>query len=90
MAAQSCHIMLWQQALATGIKALAAKLARKGIRELQAIERDFKKYWTSRNKGTTAKCSPFLRWRMENYRRGVLHFPPEAARLAKPKTYAAE
>lgn len=90
MAAQSCHIMLWQQALATGNKALATKLARKGIRELQAIERDFKKYWPSRNKGTTAKCSPFLRWRMEDYRRGVLHFPPEAARLAKPKTYAAE
>ena len=90
MAAQSCHIMLWQQALAAGKKQLARKLARNGIRKLQAIERDFKKYWPLRNKGTTAKCSPFLRWRMDDYHRGVLHFPPEAARMAKPKTYAAE
>jgi len=90
MAAESCHIMLWQQALAAGKQALARKLAREGIRRLQAIERDFKSYWPSRNKGTTLKCSPFLRWRMEDYRRGKLHFPPDAARLTKPKNYAAE
>jgi hypothetical protein len=90
MAAQSCEIMLWQQALAAGNKTLARKLAKSGIRELQSIERDFKAYWPRRNKATTAKCSPFLQWRIEDYRRGKLHFPPDVARLTKAKTYAAE
>jgi len=90
MAAQSCRIMLWQQALAAGRRPDAARLAKSGIRELQAIERDFKRYWPTRNKATTAKCSPFLRWRINDYRAGKLHFPPETARLVKPKTYAAE
>lgn len=90
MAEQSCHIMLWQQALAGSGKAIARRLAQKGIRELQEIDREFKAYWSLRNKGTTARCSPFLRWRINDLRRGLLHFPPEAARMAKPKTYAAE
>ena len=90
MAEQSCHIMLWQQALAAGKKAFAHQLARTGIRELQALERDFKAYWPRRNKATTAKSSPFLRWRMDDYRAGKLHFPPKVAAVAKPKTYAAE
>ena len=90
MAAQSCHIMLWQQALATGKTGKARQFAKSGIRALQSLERDFKAYWPTRNKGTTAKCSPFLQWRINDYRRGVLHFPPELARLAHPKTYAAE
>ena len=81
MAAQSCHIMLWQQALAAGQKKLARKLARSGIRALEAIECDFKAYWPVRNKATTAKCSPFLRWRINDYRRGILHFSPNVARL---------
>jgi hypothetical protein len=89
MAGQSCHIMLWQQALAAGTSE-ARQLARAGIRDLQAIDRDFKAYWPLRNKATTAKCSPFLRWRIADYRAGQLHFPPEAAVLATPKTYAAE
>jgi len=55
-------------------------LAQRGIRDLKAIERDFKAYWPTRNKGTTAKCSPFLRWRMNDYQRGGLHFLPEVAR----------
>jgi hypothetical protein len=90
MAAQSCHIMLWQQALAAGRKAEACKLARSGIRALETIEREFKSHWPMRNKATTAKCSPFLRWRINDYRRGLLHFPPVVARCATPKTYAAE
>jgi len=90
MAAQSCRIMLWQQALAEGRPLDAKRMAQTGIRELQAIERDFKRYWPTRNKATTAKCSPFLQWRINDYRRGKLHFPPEAARIAQPKTYAAE
>lgn len=83
MAAQSCHIMLWQKAVAAGKYDLARRLALRGIRNLEAIERDFKAYWPTRNKGTTAKCSPFLRWRIKDYRRGVLHFPPEIARGVK-------
>ena len=90
MAAQSCHFMLWQQALANGPRAAAQAMARKGIRALEEIESDFNAYWPSRNKGTTARCSPFLRWRRNDLRRGILHFPPEVTRAAKPKTYAAE
>jgi hexosaminidase len=90
MAAESCRIMLWQQALASGENAEAARLARSGIRALRALDRDFNHYWPKRNKATTAKCSAFLQWRIQDYRQGTLHFPPEMARLAKPKTYAAE
>ena len=81
MAAQSGHIMLWQQALAGGRIAEARKLARTGIHRLEMIEREFKAYWATRHKATTAKCSPFLRWRINDYRRGLLHFPPQTARL---------
>lgn len=90
MAAQSCHIMLWQQALATGKNSTARKQARMIIHALEEIEREFKAYWPLRNKGTTAKCSPFLRWRINDLRRGLLHFRPEAARVTKARTYAAE
>ena len=90
MAAQSCDIMLWQQALAAGNTKDAKRIAKAGIAALRQLERDFNAYWPSRNKATTAKCSPFLKWRMEDYRRGKLHFPPEVARLTKAKTYAAE
>ncbi|MCW5553159.1 MAG: family 20 glycosylhydrolase [Verrucomicrobiae bacterium] len=90
MAVQSCQIMLWQQALAAGKVVSARSLATRGIRELREIDSDFKAYWPLRNKGTTAKCSPFLQWRMDDYRRGILHFPPEAARVLVNKTYVAE
>ena len=90
MAAESCNIMLWQKALASGNAKEAKRLAKLGIAALRKIERDFDRYWPSRNKATTAKCSTFLQWRIDDYRRGKLHFPPEVARLAKAKTYAAE
>jgi hexosaminidase len=80
MAVQSCRIMLWQQALAGGRDALARRLAKAGVADLRKLDRDFQAAWPLRNKGTTAKCSAFLRWRIEDYRRGVLHFPPEVAR----------
>jgi len=80
MAAQSCKIMLWQQALAARKMALALRLAKRGVVELRDLERDFNAHWPSRNKGTPAKCSAFLQWRMHDYRRSVLHFPPETAR----------
>jgi hexosaminidase len=68
MASQSCQFMLWQQTVAAGKKSEAAKLARQGIRDLQKLEKDFTAYWPSRNKATPRHCTPFLRWRMEDYR----------------------
>lgn len=90
MAAASCQVMLWQQALAAGRKRLARRLAQRGIRQLLQIEREFVAYWPARNKATTAKCSPFLQWRIADYRRGKLYFPPAVARVTQAKTYAAE
>ena len=57
--------------------------------ELRRLERDFRRYWPQRNKGTIRKCAPFLRWRREDYRRGILHFPPDLARVVAPKTCTA-
>jgi hypothetical protein len=69
MAAQSCQFMLWQQAVATGKQSQAKRLARKGVCELKKLENDFTAYWPLRNKATTKHCSPFLRWRQEDYAR---------------------
>lgn len=82
MAAQSCKIMLWQQLLAAGRKREAKRLAQAGIRELRLLEKDFNALWPKRNKGTTAKCSPFIQWRIADYLCAWLHFPPEIAREA--------
>ena len=90
MAVESCKIMLWQQALAAGDLSRARRMARAGIRDLEDLEREFRTYWPSRNKGTTAKCSPFLQWRSQDYQRGILHFPPAVARVNMPRHYAAE
>ncbi len=70
MAMESCHFMLWQKAVAAGKTTEAKRLAQRGIRELQRLEKDFNAYWPLRNKATTKHCSPFLRWRMDDYRRG--------------------
>ena len=72
MAAQSCKFMLWQHALAAGDRSTAKRLAKTGIAELTSLERDFNACWPLRNKATTAKCAPFFRWRMTDYRKGVL------------------
>ncbi len=80
MAAESCKIMLWQQALAAGKSSAARRMAAVGIRALRGLHEDFRAYWPLRNKGTIGKCAAFLRWRMEDYRRGVLHYAPEVAR----------
>jgi hypothetical protein len=85
MAAQSCQIMLWQQALAAGDAARAGRLAKQGIKELRRLDQEFKDYWPFRNKGSTAKCSPFLRWRIDEYRRKSLAFTPDQARPAVPE-----
>ncbi len=70
MAAHSCKFMLWQQAVTTGKKVDARKLAQAGICELRQLEKDFNRAWTLRNKATPKHCSPFLHWRMEDYQRG--------------------
>lgn len=72
MAAESCHIMIWQQALAAGKEGAARRLAERGVRELGGLEEEFRAYWPLRNKGTTERYAAFLRWRMEDYRRGVI------------------
>jgi hypothetical protein len=71
MAAQSCQFMLWQQAVAAGRISKAKKLARVGIRKLHELGKDFDAYWSLRNKATPRHCSAFLRWRINNYRRGL-------------------
>jgi hexosaminidase len=80
MAVESCRIMLWQQAVVGGRGSQARLMATAGIRALRELDRDFQAYWPSRNKGTTAKCSAFLRWRMQDYRRATVFYQPEAAR----------
>ena len=88
MAAQSCKIMLWQQALASGKTNDAHQIAKRGMAEIRTLQGDFKAYWPARNKGTTKKCSPFLQWRVADYHRGSLHFPPEIAAVEKRSTSA--
>ena len=90
MAAQSCHIMLWQQALAANKRPEANRMAKRGIADLRALDQEFKAYWPSRNKGTTKKCSAFLQWRIEDYRASRLHFPPGLARATQPPVHPAE
>ena len=70
MAEQSCQFMLWQQAVAAGEISEAKRRAQSGLRELQKLEKDFNACWPLRNKATPKHCTPFLRWRMEDYRRG--------------------
>ena len=81
MAVQSCRIMLWQQAVVGGRDSQARLMAAAGVRALQELEHDFRAYWPLRNKGTTAKCAAFLRWRMQDYRRATVNCPPETARV---------
>ena len=69
MAAHSCKFMRWQQALAAKKTAPAKLLAQQGIRELKKLERDFNTYWPLRNKATARHCTPFLKWRREDYQR---------------------
>ena len=76
MAAESCRFMLWQQAVAAGKKSGARQLADEGRRALRKLTIDFESYWPLRNKGTTEKCSPFLRWRETDYCKGILPGQP--------------
>lgn len=67
MAAQSCHFILWQQAVAEGRSSAARRLSQIGIRALRELDRDFRSQWPSRNKGTPSKCAAFLKWRIADY-----------------------
>jgi hypothetical protein len=72
LAAQSCKLMLWQQARATGKNELARRMAGTNIRDLQLINRDFNRLWPARNKATPAKCSTFIQWRISDYRQACI------------------
>lgn len=88
MAAQSCKFMLWQQSLAAGRASAARSMAKSAISQLRQIQTELAAYWPARNQGTPAKHWPFLKWRIEDYRRGILHFPPEIAAVVRRSTSA--
>jgi len=67
MAEQSCQFMLWQQAARKGKNTAAKQMAKRGIKELRELEKDFSAGWPLRNKGTPKHCSPFLKWRIQDY-----------------------
>jgi hypothetical protein len=85
MAAESCHFMLWQQAVVAAKTTVARKMAQRGITALQKLEEDFKAYWPLRNKATTKHCSPFLQWRINDY----LLFTSHASRRPSPTKLSA-
>jgi hexosaminidase len=72
MAAQSCKFMLWQKAVAKQNTIESKQLAKKGIAELSKLQRELDAFWSVRNKATAKKCSEFLKWRIQDYRKGVL------------------
>ena len=74
MAEQSCQFMLWQQAVVAGKTSEAKRRSDSGLRDLLKLEKDFNAFWPLRNKATPKHCSPFLRWRMDDYRRGRWDF----------------
>jgi hexosaminidase len=88
MAGQSCKYMLWQQAVAANRTAEARLLAKRAAAELRDLDDEFNAYWPTRNKGTPQNCSTFLQWRIGDYRRGRLHFPPEIAAVERRSTSA--
>jgi hypothetical protein len=80
--------MLWQQSLAAGQSATAKRDAKKNIAELQQLDREFYTYWPTRNQGNHKKYWPCLQWRIKDYRRGTLAFPPEIAGVDRRSTSA--
>ena len=88
MAAQSCKIMLWQQSLAAGRERTVRPVAKRGIAELRQIQAEYAAYWPTRNQGSPDHYWPFLKWRIEDYRRGALDFPPEIASVERRSTSA--
>jgi hypothetical protein len=70
MAVVSCKYMLWQQARITRRASEQDALKKGLLRELEALERDFRRYWLRRNKGPVEKCAAFLSWRQQELRHG--------------------
>jgi hypothetical protein len=68
MAMVSCKYMLWQQARSARRASEQDALKKELLRELQALERDFRRYWPRRNKGPVEKCAAFLNWRQQELR----------------------
>lgn len=81
LAAESCHYMLWQQAISAGQKIKAQALARRARQELPRLQRDFTAVWPERYLATPAQCIPFLSWRIQEYTQSL---PRKAARQTKP------
>jgi hexosaminidase len=74
MAGHSCKFMLWQQARDRGETSGARRIAISGIEELTKLDKEFNAFWPLRNKGTTAKCSGFLQWRIADYQKAIRAF----------------
>jgi hypothetical protein len=72
MAAVSCMFMFWQQVAAMGNKIAMNCVGNLMVAELRKLDADFKAYWPLRNKATPKHCSAFLKWRMDDYRRGCV------------------
>jgi hypothetical protein len=70
--------------VAQGKKLRARRMAEAAIAELAALDKEFNAFWPRRNKGTAAKCSGFLRWRIADYRRSLR---PGNSRAARPRRY---
>jgi hypothetical protein len=79
MAEESCRYMLWQQMVAAGESSRARESAEAAVGRLARLEKEFKAFWPSRNKATAAHAAAFLRWRIQDYRKGALAFLPDAA-----------
>jgi hypothetical protein len=77
MAAQSCEFMLWQQDIAGGRNKSARIRAGQGMKVLKEIQDELHRQWPLRNKGIPAAHWPFLKWRMADYRGGILPVPVE-------------
>jgi hypothetical protein len=70
MAVVSCKYMLWQQARTAHRMSEQDALKKELLRELEALERDFRRHWPRRNKGPVEKCAAFLNWRQRELRGG--------------------
>jgi hypothetical protein len=79
MAAESCRYMLWQQSTGASRISEAGSIARRALPALEAIKKDFNRYWPLRNKATPNKCAAFLQWRIDDYKNRRLYYNPAEA-----------
>ena len=71
MATESCHFMLWQQAITAGKQDAARRLASTSTKRLQKLQHDYRTLWPRRNQATPRHSTPFLQWRIDEYRNGA-------------------